>query len=227
MGTKTTMTDAAINALLASQDAHLRERLAPWIERCTTLIRSTMDNAAAHALNAITETLRRTPDGRATDRKAVRSRSFVAAIAQLDGLVSELAGPSSSSLDGLIRDAREAFYRDSFGMWKGVIPEATWVSPDAQPTMIGVARMRGVHIHGADVRIDIASAIGTAKDDLRRSVNAAAGTDSLRSSAGDRLATWKRMKGDSLVRAVSLELSDSDMIAHTQSGIDLVHEKYR
>lgn len=221
------MTDAETIAVLTHHDAHLRSRLAPWVERITAVIQGKFADAAAHAAKAITDTLRRTPDGRATDRRAIKSPSFQAAMSRLDELASLLSGPSVHSLDGLIRDARESFYRDSFELWKKIIPAATWVSADAQPTQIGVARVRGVPIHGVDVRVEVVSAIGSAKDDLRRAVNSAATTDPVRSLANDRLATWKRMKGDSLVRGIVLELSDSNVVANTQAAIDLVHPDNR
>lgn len=221
------MTDEEYDILLASQEDHLRKRLTPWIEKASGLVRSKIEDSSAHALKAITESLKKTPDGRETDRKVSKSPSFIAALARLDELATLLAGSSSSSLDGLIRDARESFYRDSFEVWKAMIPAESWISTDPRPTQIGMARVRAMQIHGADVRVGIASSITQAKEDLKRAVNLGASRDSSHEIAADRLKTWARLKTDLITRTASLELSDSGVLVHGVAATDLVHPDYR
>jgi len=222
------VTDAELQSLLSSHDARLRSQLAPWVDRASKLVASKVDDAAAHASKAITDTLRATPDGRATDRRASRSPSFQAAMNRLHELLESLAGPSPRSLAGMIRDAREEFYRESFPLWREQIESKYWSNPQGEPTQAGIARLRGMPTHDrVDVYLDLSKAIESAALDLRRAVNAGASTDSARGLAADRIGTWKRMKTGQLTRLASLELGDSYMLSWSQSGIDLVHADHQ
>ena len=222
------MTTAEVARLLESHTERLRRRLVPWVERVSKAIEGKIDDAAAHALKAITETLRRTPDGRLTDQRALKNPSFLAAMARLDELLTLLTGPSNRSLDGLLRDARESFYIGSFAIWKTAYEPDALISPDPVPTQIGKARVKATPTHGGiDMHAEWSTLIQGAKDDLRRAVNAAASTDSLRTTATDRIDTWRRQKTAAMIRAASLELSDGDMMAHNAAMVDIVKADLR
>lgn len=97
--------------------AEIEARCLPWVAKCSALAASQVADARAHASQAITKSLVATPDGRATLSRSNRNRSLQAAYARLDELTESLAGPSIRSLDGTVRDAWEALYRDCRAYW--------------------------------------------------------------------------------------------------------------
>jgi hypothetical protein len=197
------MTSRDAERIAAQMDARMR----PWVAKAVTLIRG----------NAITETLRNTPDGRATARKATNSPSYVAATKRLHELADALAGPSKTSLEGLIRDARADFYREAFKLWTPIIPE-NLRNPKATPTQKGEDAARGAIILGRDPRLDL---VGLA-DDSERSLFAAVNLAG-RKSANDRLVkdlldTWRDRVAQRFVNQVAMMLSDSDTSIHYVVG---------
>jgi hypothetical protein len=201
-------------------------QLLPWAARAGERIDAKFADALSHARNAVTETLKRKPDGRPTIRHASRSPSSTAALARLDELLAWLAGPSVSSLAGFVRDARATFYVDSFGAWKPFIPAELWVSPDPMPTVAGTNRARGAVLHGMDLRTELAGPIDRAKRSLRAAVAVAGRRGTTGKLSDQLLLTWRTQNQAAVTAAVHRALSDSQMDADVRAGRDLVHEDY-
>jgi hypothetical protein len=182
-------------------------------------INSKVADARAHAEKAVTETLKAKQDGRATLRHANRSPSLAAAMARLDELLDDLAGPSSTSLQGILRDGREAIYREAFARWLPQIPPELLVRPDPEPTAAAIAAARGVVLHGRDLRSDIGAVVATAQQRLRSAVV-------LAGSAGgtvDQLGAWEQSARQQLSRAVQLAWGDAAIALERMAGADLIH----
>lgn len=216
------MTAADINAKFARQAKALR----PWLAKAGERTGVKMEDAAAHAAKAVTEALKRTPDGRATIRRAGQSLSYSAALARLDELWEWLCGPSAASLEGFLRDARESFYADAFRAWIGHIPEDLRVSTDPTPTQANLRAIRGLAIHGMDVRTEVGGAIDRAKRSLKAAI-VLAGRQAIASRESDRIVRAWRMKAENAIgQVVATALSDGQIAADRQAGRDMIHPDY-
>lgn len=217
------MTDAE----LAAMELALETRLRPWLAKAQAVIHKAMADAKAHASLALTDALKRTPDGRPSVRRIDASPSYQAAVGHLDSLLDKLAGPKVNSLDGLIRDARAAFYRDSIRLWKPHIGPEYLISPDAQPTQEGERLMRGAIVHGYDLRREIEPAIRTTKDELFVCLNNAGRRAASDRDGKDRLALWHSQGFGRIRTKVFQALSDSDKAVHEATGLLLLAPQYR
>lgn len=217
------MTDADLHAIAGALEA---ER-ARWAERLLALVDRALDDAHAHATRAVTETLRRTPDGRATIRRANRNPSYQAALGRLGELWTRLAGPSTASLRGQVRDAREAFYRLAFRLHTPHIPESVRVAPDPLPTARNVDLVRGAAVHGYDPRKELEKPIADAARQLSAAVALAGSRDADGPQGADQLRAWHDRSRRAIGQAVLSLLSDSVEFANTEAMADLVHPDYR
>lgn len=208
---------------LDATDKRMRGRMEPWKKKAFDLIASKISDARSHAMLAITQTAKEAKDGRPTLRAIRRNRSFQAAQARLDELRDVLTGGSIASVSGLVRDAREAFYRDSFELWKESIPEESWVSPDPSPTARGVAAVRGMVVRDAELHTQVSLAVERAKNELVRATNGAALRFLDAKQRRDSLETWERQSGQSLAIEAKLALSDGDQRAHALACLDLIN----
>lgn len=199
------------------------KRLNAWIGHCMARVAAKLDDAKAHAVNAVTQTLKDTPDGRATIQKVKRSSSYRAALARLDELLDILAGPSSRSLDGLMRAAREDFYTDAFRLWRTLIDESLWRSKDRHVSQDGISVVRGLPIHGLDVRDELRGRFDRIKRHLAAALAVAGGRSTPGDVATQAIDTWHKQSVASLALAVRLALSDGQVAADTQAARDLVH----
>jgi hypothetical protein len=211
---------------LARFEAAQLQSLKPWLSRVLNQVESKVDDARAHAVKAVTDTLKQTPDGRPTLRRAGRSRSVLAAFSRLDELWDALCGPTNASLSGRIRDARAAFYAESFERWKPWIPSELWVGPDPHPTVENLKLARTYPIHGYDVRQEFSSPFQRAKISLQAAVTLAG-----RQSTSDHISTgiidgWSEKTRQSLFVVAKSSLSDGQKWAETKAGRDLVHSDY-
>ncbi|MDE2100490.1 MAG: hypothetical protein KGL39_24815 [Patescibacteria group bacterium] len=213
---------AETQAILESLDARFLARLKPWQDRAVKLVSSVVDDAAAHAHHAITETLRKTPDGKPTSARLRKSRSYQAALDRLDGLLTALAGPSVHSAKGLVRNARASFYRDSFLYWRSRYDRDLWVSPDPRPTKRGINRIRGALIQSADLRSTLSGPIESAKRSLGPAVTSAASQTTTKRQGKDTIDTWRSQAKSAITAAVLGALSDSDQRAHTLAALDVL-----
>jgi hypothetical protein len=192
--------------------------LAPWIADAAKAIRSKLADAQAHAEKALTDTLKSTPDGRKTRRKASSSPSYAAAINRLDELADDLLK--------LTRRARETFYRTAHATYAPAIPPALLVSPDPKPTLRNVARFVAILIHGNELRDDLATPIERYKSALLPTLTLAGREAESGRTATDRIKGWRTKAEAALNGTVRTALSDSQMAATTEAGRDLIHPKF-
>jgi|GEM_PF-2608231 len=211
---------------LEKKSAALDKLRMRWFHRVMPGIQTRLGDAHAHAERAITATLKATPEGRPTARKAASSPSFQAANARIDELLEWLAGPSVDSLQGSIRDAREDFYREAFKLHKPLIPPAFLVSSTPEPTAENIRLFRGALIHGYDLRHELSGPFDTAKRQLAASVNQAGNRAASGSIETDILDTWQRQAFSSIRAAVLRCLTDSVEFADTEASRDLINPEY-
>lgn len=197
-----------------------------WSRKILPVVESKLEDALAHAERSVTQTLKDAADGRATARRANRSPSFQAAQTRLDELLEWLAGPSVDSLKGRVRDAREAFYKRAFALHKPLIPTELLVSPDPEPTAEGIRLIRGAHIHGLDLRRELAGPIETAQRNLTAAVAQAGRRSTDARVETEILGTWHRQALNAIRSAVLRVLADSVEYADTEAGTDLIHPDY-
>lgn len=194
-----------------------------WSAKAARLIDARIGDARAHAWNAITQRVVTAPDGRKTWRAAVLTRSYQAAVRRLDELTDDLAGPTRMSLDGLLRDARAAFYRDSFGRW-AIPPEL--LAPDPRPDATGERLARGLVIHGYDLRTEVADAIRIATTGLQAAVTVAGGRTITDDQARATLDGWESQKVHAIKQRVDDLLSDSYVAIYNLVGREMVDPKF-
>jgi hypothetical protein len=188
-------------------------RLAPWVEKAFTMIEGRYADARAHAGKAVTDTLKRTEDGRATAAHARLSPSARAAENRLVELLDALAGPSVKSLQGLICDAREAFLADSIEFWKGHIPEDLWEVSNPRLTKAGSALIRGALVFNAPLRTAIGRVVQTTIEDLRIAVALAGNSEITAEREAMVLDAWETTARKKVFAAVRSALSNSDVYA--------------
>jgi hypothetical protein len=196
-----------------------------WLRRAVALIDGTVSDAEAHAVRAITGTLKATPEGRPTLRKAGRSPSAVAAANRLAELWEALAGPSRSSLAGLIRDARVAAYRVHLAHWWEILPPEVRRPPPFDPAKPGKARLRTVRafpLFGLDVRDEVGGPI----EGYRRALAAAIVAAGNRSTPGHLavagIEDWGRRAQDGLFGLVDRILKEESAFADRLAGRDAI-----
>jgi hypothetical protein len=203
------------------------ERFAADVSRW---IDSKIDDAEAHALRALTETLKDTAEGRATIRKAVKSRSYIAAVSRLKEIADYVAGPSDDSLAGFIADAREAFLVEAFREWTPLTPRDVRrlsQSLPVEPTIAERRAIRRLALHGSTVRGEINGRIQIVKRGLAAAV-AQAGNRQLgsRESAAI-IRTWSTKAKKSLAALVRLLLLDSVSLADTAAQYYIIRAEMR
>ena len=191
-------------------EPELAKLLEPWVRRARALTLRKVEDAAAHASRAITETLRRTPDGRQTLRAARSSRSFQAAVNRLDELKRALIGPASNSLEGLLRDAREAFLKDAYRLWSGHLDPDYFDAP-GEPSPGEVAMARGAVIHGRSLHDELGGRFDSARRALLGVVTLAANPRVTPMGARAQIAGWESAAISSLSAALGSALSDSQI----------------
>lgn len=204
---------------LEKMEGRLLARLLPWAVKARAKISSHVDDAKAHASNALTATVRDTPDGRATVRKLDKSRSASAAAGHLDTLETDLGE--------LVRDARSAFYEGSIKLWLPFIDEEHRVDHADKPSKAVERIMRDAVISGYTLEMRLTPAIATAKRTLSAQLNMGGASGSSDRLASMRLATWATQTSASLSKTAESILSDSDTAIHEATGWLLIDPKYR
>jgi hypothetical protein len=216
------VTPADVTAIRAALEAVA----AGWLRRAVERIDGKVADARAHAANALTERLRAEADGRPTIRLGAKSRSFAAALARLDELLTALAGPSEVSLAGLVRDAREDLYRHAFALHRGHVPPELHVRPDPEPTKANVALIRAAAPHGHDPRTELAGIVAGATRGLKATLGLAGASDATRARQGDLLRAWESRTRDRIARSVEGLLSDSLVYADSEALSDVIHPSH-
>jgi len=204
---------------LKTLDARLSARLRSWIARAEKLVESRIADAAAHASKAVVDAARHERDGRKAAINARRSASLKAGLDRLDEL--------TESAVALVRDAREAFYRDSLAHWREVVDPSAWRSPDPQPTREGIARVRDASIQGLGPRFEIETAIHAQKALLTTTAGNAAYRDAETRGDGrlDPIDAWARGATQLVARSLAALIGDSGWRAHALAGLDLLDPK--
>jgi hypothetical protein len=169
-----------------------------------------VNDAAAHAENAITRTLRETRDGRPSLRRVTASPSYRAAASRLDELRISLVGPAAGSLRGVLRDAREAFYCHAFDAWRPYA-SAPHYKQDVGPSQEGINTVRGAPIHGRAMEHDISPLIVGAKRDLLTAVGRGGHSEADEQTGVDLIESWRRRVTDTLGARCAALLSDSQI----------------
>lgn len=204
---------------VAKIESALLRRLKPWVGRSSHLIAEKVRDARAHADKALSETLKNTPDGRATAAKIQRSPSYQAANRRL--------GELKTDVIALIRDARAEFYRGSVDLWLPFIPERFRSVRDPVPTSKGEALMRGAIIHGYTLEQEIQPGVEQAKTRLAVALNAAARRRLRSEVATDLLDLWRTDTTNQLTARAISALSDSDSAIHQTVGLIVIKDEYR
>jgi hypothetical protein len=204
---------------LEKMEEKLLARLLPWVFKTKKLIDRRVDDAKAHSSNALTATVKDTPDGRATVRRLDKSRSANAALDHLDTLEADLGE--------LVRDARSAFYEGSIKLWLPFIPESNRIENADKPSGAVDRIMRDAVISRYTLDMRLGPAIATAKRTLSAQLNmgAVSGSSDRKSNTG--LSTWAVMTTASLGKTTESILSDSDTAIHEATGWLLIDPKHR
>lgn len=203
------------------------KRAEPWMKKALGLAESRIEDARAHAEKAITGRVKDAADGRQTWRLATAGRSFKAALSRLRELTDALCGPAKTSLDGLVRDARAAFYRDSWAAWHPEIPAEYRASDSETPPKANLAAIRGATSHGYDLRSELAPAIEQAARTLQAAVTAAGGSGVSDAHAQAMLSAWETRAKATITQRIAAVISDSDVGAHYLAGLHLIHPDHR
>lgn len=202
--------------------------LALWQKMAATAVAKGVAAAHAHAVVALTDTLKRTPDGRATIRKARQSRSFAAAIADLDDTWGRLAGYSTTAINGLVRDARSDFYSESFNQWVDLIP-VEFLNEKLPEGSVArrLTEMRRLVLHGMELRVEIGAKVGDAKRTLLAALEQAARKSNPGHVATDILDGWRESSTSAITRSALVALSDSQVAIDGIAMVDVTKPEFR
>lgn len=188
----------------------LEDELARWISKTAGVVARKLEDTAAHAARTITGKLKLKPDGIPSVRHALLSPSYQAAQSRLDELRAALVGPTKSSLDGLLRDAREAFFVLSFGLWRPLLTDDFW-DLNREPTQAGVNIFRGAIIRGLDLGSELDGAFDPARRSLYATVNLAGNSSTPAERVDDLIEIWRRQSEMNISRKCAQILVDSEV----------------
>lgn len=196
-----------------------------WALRADRLIADRLADARTHAWNALTQRVVDAADGRATVRAVRSTRGYQAGIARIVEIQAALAGPSRVSLDGLIRDARAWFYRESFALLEPTIdPElrpAKW-----GPTKAGESRARGLALFGTDPWDALDGSVTAAARGFSVACVSAGARNETDAASRARLEEWEGRSRRALQSQVRALLSDSEVACFNLAGREMVDPKF-
>lgn len=195
-----------MEAKARAEDAAVAAR---WREAAATVERGTAA-AGDHALAALTGSLKAEPDGRRTLAKARRSRSYAAAEARLTELGADLVG--------MVRSAREQFYRDAYDHWSRVMPTEFLKAVPPVPTARELSAVRGFPIGGTTVAAEFGALVAGARRRLLAALTRASARGRPASVAVDAVRAWRAREAGTLASAARRALSDSQVFADTAAG---------
>lgn len=208
---------------LDAKSAALEALRAKWEAKLLPRVTSVVADAHAHAVKALTDALKSTPDGRATVLRLNRSPSFVAAGSRLDELLAWLAGAGETSLKGKVRDAREDLLKLAIELWFPLVREDYRSRVKPEPTADEVRQVRAAMPHGFDPRKFLLGPVTTAKATLKAALEQAGRKSTPEHVSDDLLAAWELRTASTLRRAVVTLLNDSCTYADTTAGVAMVH----
>jgi hypothetical protein len=207
-------------------ESRQRNRMEPWARKLVTLIFAKVEDARAHAENAVTQTLKNTPDGRATTGRVRQHRSYVAAVNRLDELWAVLAGENVQSISGMIHDATADFYEDSRAMWAQQIKEPFRVK-DAEPSQKQITYARGLLWFGLPVRTGLEQVILAAKNGLLVACGQAGASDATKRDVAAALNSWELRHRVAIIKRAGLALNDANQRADLQAMRDTIKPEYQ
>lgn len=210
----------------AAIEARQRKRMEPWARQLVKLVFAKLDDARSHAENAVTDTLRNTPDGRATAGRVRQSRSFLAALSRLDELWAAIGGASVQSTSGMIHDAADAFYVDSRDLWWNQIPEK-FRATRREPTIQQRDYARGLLWFGLPVRSGLEQSIGSARNGLLVAAGQAGASGSTRREGVSTLKAWELRHRSALIKRAGLALNDANQRSDLQAMRDTIDPMYQ
>jgi hypothetical protein len=181
------------------------------------VIATRLDDVAAHAEKAITETLRQTPDGRATAARLKRSRSYLAACDRLSELRSELTAYAAA--------CREAAYRNAYDWWYERTPDHVR-RPGVGITRRNVSQVRGVYLHGTPLSVEVGAPVLLACRRLAPALTQAASLTVARYDATDKLAAWRATAQRTIAAAVGTAISDGATAAERKAARDCIAPEF-
>jgi hypothetical protein len=203
---------------LTPWEARLRKRLLPWIRHELGRVGEVMNQAHAHAENAVTQTLKKTKDGRASAARIRLNPSFQAALRRLSELQNEIGGPTVTSLSGLVQDAAESFYRDARQWYADEVPAEHQGSTAI--TAAQVAYVRGLLWYHKPIRLALQPKFVTIRNDLIAALGAAGSTTSTKRVGTDALQTWEQTARWRLGQEVGAAMADLNVAADRQAMKD-------
>lgn len=214
------VTEAAIEAKSKTLAA-----LVAAAERATTnLIREKTEAALAHATKALTDTLKRTPDGRKTIRKASQSPSYVASLSRLTELLNLLSGTGRTSLQGLVRQTRRSLYETSYRHWAEMLPPEM-ILPS--PSQARVKAAGGIVLHGMELYDELRAPIDRASRNLLAALTAAGKRSTPDKLATELLTTWELQSRAAITRPAIMAIGDSMIALDVAAMEDIVRPEFR
>ena len=173
----------------------------------------------------MSDTLRQTPDGRASVARVRQNPSFQAALNRLDELHTALAGPSVTSISGLVHDAAEAAYTDSRDLWWDQI-DPDYRAPSKEPTKEQKTNVRGLLWYGLPVRQGFKTQFQTAHNNLLIAVSAAGSTQATSRDGFVALRTWEEKTKASLMSRLGAALLDANVRSDREAMKHTIHSKW-
>lgn len=205
----------------AKSDA-LEALRASWEAKLAVAVADKVGHAHSHAYKALTAALKATADGRTSLLRINKSPSYQAAVARLDELWADLAGPSEVATEGAVRDAREAFLGLASKLWFPLIPEDVRGRTTPKPTLAEVRAIRAAAVHGYDPRKQLQAPVLSAKTSLKAALEKAGRASTPGHVEDDLLAAWQTRAVGSLTQAVRTLLNDSVEYADREAGRALI-----
>lgn len=189
--------------------------LAVAMADCRARVRSKVGDARAHALAALTETLRATPEGRPTAARLRRNRSYLAAKARLDELLAELVA------DG--ERIRVETYRESWAFWRASLPSEV-LRPARGGEAPGelVERCRSMLWNGSTVGQFLGPAVRRAQRTLLPALVVAGNRATGLRPGRDLARRWSASAEGQIVAAAKAVLVDGQTLADRLAGRDVI-----
>lgn len=204
----------------------LQPILTKWSKTCHSQVTRKLDDARSHAEKAVTDALRSTKDGRSSLLRINASPSYQAALARLDELLTALAGPSETSLVGLIRDARAAMYGGACEAHFASIPPKYRSRRTASPPDKHANEARAATPHGLDVRAELSPTFRRLETNLKAAIERSGRKLASREYAIGMIDQWHDIASRMLSKQVDGILGDSMIWCDYWAWSDLVHPDY-
>ena len=204
-------------ALISQQDVQDKIKaqdklVAEWAAKARARIDKGIKDAHAHATTALTETLRRTADGRPTLARLRKSPSYQAAVSRLI--------ETGDALVSIVKDARWEFYLRERERWADLLPEEWRRWPDGHSEG-KIGRIQNAAIHGETVRQSVAVPITDASRSLQTALTVAASRSLMSNNAAAMvLKTWRDRAANTLGNRMQIILRSGMTFADKLAGRD-------